>query len=267
MSTWCAAKSLFLYYRKYLSEHICNRLLWEHIRGNLVHTTHSGGFTFRQQTSRILQVASAHQSCHTPLQKTASAQLPSIFKIPTHTAVAFPTACLVLLKGSMTSFLHVSFPLLFPCGKQAKVRLFAKSWVCWMYLRRVLALLHHTLSFWEPLALPHPTWHSGWIWRALCYKRLPSSWNYSSRGNCNAMPRGNGNSWQIPSPAFRYNVSQCSSLILVTDKRKWQGNVGPHRKNLKSKTSTAEQNQSLLVPLLFSLQKCFNRLQFLYVQL
>lgn len=35
MSTWCAAKNLFLYYRKYLSEHICNMLLWEHILGIL----------------------------------------------------------------------------------------------------------------------------------------------------------------------------------------------------------------------------------------
>lgn len=120
MSTWCAAKSLFLYYRKYLSEHICNRLLWEHIRGNLVHTTHSGGFTFRQQTSRILQVASAHQSCHTPLQKTASAQLPSIFKISTHTAVAFPTACWFCWKGAWLPSYTSAFPYYFPVASRQR---------------------------------------------------------------------------------------------------------------------------------------------------
>lgn len=119
MSTWCAAKSLFLYYRKYLSEHICNRLLWEHIWGDLVHTAHSGGFLFRQQTSRALQVASAHHPCHTPLQKTVSAWLPSIFKISTHMAMAFPIACLVLLKGSMTSYTS-AFPHYSPVASRQR---------------------------------------------------------------------------------------------------------------------------------------------------
>lgn len=213
MSTLCAAKSLFLYYRKYLSEHICNRLLWEHIRRNPVHTRRSGGFTFSQQISRALQVASAHHPCHTPLQKTGSARLTSIFKISTHMAVAFPIASLVWLKGSVTS--HTSaFPHYFPAASRQRYvflpNLESGEYI-WGECLPCSPPPHPVL-----LGAPGPPNTQPGILDVYegpqHYKWLPSSWNYSSRANCNAMPRGNSNSWQIPSPAFRYSVSSALRL-------------------------------------------------------
>lgn len=250
MSTWCAAKSLFLYYSKYLSEHICNRLLWEHIQGNLVHTTHSGGSTFRQQTPEhhkwLLPTTPATHSHRKLVQPDFPAFSRSLhiqlwlfllplwfcWKGPGFPARQLSPTASLWQAGQGMSFCQILTLLNVP-----------EAGAC-------LALLHHTLSFWEPLVLPHPTWHSGSIWRALCYKLKLFQ---QSQLQCSA--QGKRQFLTDTISCLQIQCQPCSSLILVTDKRKWQGNVGPHRKNLKSKTFTAEQNQSLLVPLLFSLQK------------
>lgn len=119
-----------------------------------------------------------------------------------------------------------------------------------------LALFHHTRSFWEPLVPPHT--QPGILDP---YEGPPAlqvaSWQLKlfqqSQLQCNA--QGKQQFLTDTISCLQIQCRQCSSFILVTDKRKWQGNAGPHRKNLKSKTFTAEQNQSLLVPLPFSLQK------------
>lgn len=121
MSTWCAAKNLFLYYRKYLSEHICNKLLWEHIPWILFTQRtqvdwHTNAYQVVQSTrdSRLERckppVPSARHPHYAQLWKTSSAWLPSIFKISIHTAMDLPIASLVLLKGTIIS--NTSF---FPC--------------------------------------------------------------------------------------------------------------------------------------------------------
>lgn len=213
MSTWCAAKSLFLYYRKYLSEHICNRLLWEHIRGNLVHTTHSGGFMVRQETSRALQVASAHHPCHTPLQKTGSARLASIFKISTHMAVAFPIASLVLLKGSVTSYMS-AFPHYFPAASRQRYVFLPdlESGECIWGERLPCSPPPHPPLLGAPGTPPHPTWHSGSIWRAPALQVASRQLKLFQQSQLQCNAQGKSNSWQIPSPAFRYSVSSALRL-------------------------------------------------------
>lgn len=210
MSTWCAAKSLFLYYRKYLSEHICNRLLWEHIRGNLAHTTHSGGFMVRLQS-----IASGF--CPPPLPHTSTENWFS----PTcqhfqdlYTYGCGFSYCLSGFAERERDFLHVSFPPLLPCGKQAKVCLFARSWVWWMYLRRVPALLSSTTP--SPFGSPWPLHTQPGILdpyggpHALQVASRQLKLFQQSQLQCNA--QGKSNSWQIPSPAFRYNVSSALRL-------------------------------------------------------
>lgn len=154
MSTRCAAKNLFLYYRKYLSEHICNKLLWEHIPGIL--------FTQRTQVgsrldSGLWSIASPPRLLPTfPVThgfgKWVQPVLPAFAKISIHMAVDLPMASLVLLKGtviSSASFLPRYFPaahrqkyLSLPNGISSLADVSEES-AC-------LALLGHPLSFREP---------------------------------------------------------------------------------------------------------------------
>lgn len=88
----------------------------------------------------------------------------------------------------------------------------SKSRAWGTYVKKVPALLSFTAP--SPFGSPScmrpstPDRYEG----PSCYKQLPSSWNYSSGANRNAMPGGNGDSWQIPSPVFRYDVSSALHL-------------------------------------------------------
>lgn len=127
MSTWCAAKNLFLYYRKYVSEHICNKLLWEHIPGIL--------FTERIQVcSRLdggLWSITSHP-CLLPtfpdthsLGKSVQPDLPAFARSLYIQLWIFLLPLWFCLKGTVISSTPFS-PLLSPCSTQAKVTLFAK---------------------------------------------------------------------------------------------------------------------------------------------
>lgn len=255
MSTWCAAKSLFLYYRKYLSEHICNRLLWERIRGNLVHTTHSGGFTFRQRTPKhlkqLLPTTPATHSC----RKLVQPEFPAFSRYRHTWLWLFLLPLWFCWKGLW--FPTHKFPPATPLRQAGKGVSFCQilSLVNASEDSACLALLHHPVSFGKPLALPHLTWHAGSIWRDPVLQAASRQLKLFQRSQLQYNAQGKQQFLTDTISGLQIQCQQCSSLILVTDKRKWQGNAGPHRKNLKSKTFTAEQNQSLLVRLLFSSQK------------
>lgn len=252
MSTRCAAKNLFLYYRKYVSEHICNKLLWEHIPGIL--------FTERTQVrSRLdggLWSITSHP-CLLPtfpdthsVGKSVQPDLPAFARSLYIRLWIFLLPLWFCLKGTVISSTPFS-PLLSPCSAQAKVTLFAKPNL--VPGERIWGKRLPCSPWPPPLLLGAP--HAGSI------RRAPVLQTASQQLKLFQQSRWQRNAWGKRQfltdtiSCLQIGCQQCSSFILASDKTKWLGDVGPHRRNLKSKTFTAEQNQSFLVTPLFSSQK------------
>lgn len=127
MSTWCAAKNLFLYYRKYLSEHICNKLLWEHIWGSCSHNIRRW---IHVPTADSGASRATHAFCPSPPLHTATENWFSLtfqhFQV-LYTYGCGSSYCLSGFAERDRDLEHIAFPLLFPCSTQAKVFLFAKA--------------------------------------------------------------------------------------------------------------------------------------------
>lgn len=259
MSTWCAAKNLFLYYRKYLSEHICNMLLWEHILGILF-------MQHAQVDSRLdsgLRNVASLLCLLSPLPATHSfgkLVQPDLWVFSRCLYIwLWVFLCLSGFAERDRDFQHIGFPLLFPCSTQGKPFLFAKENLepGEHYLRNLPAFSSFAspLSFWEPPALPYTTRHAGSIGRAFTLQMASRQLKLFQQSRSQRNTRGK---WQFLTDTIsclQTGRQQCSSFISASNKMKWQGNVGPHRRNLKSKTFTLEQKQSFSVALLFSSQK------------
>lgn len=186
---------------------------------------HSGGFTFRQQTPKHLkQLLPTTPATHS-YRKLVQPEFPEfsrylhtwlgLFLLPLwlcwkglwFPARKFPPATSLWQAGKGVSFCQIL--------SLANV---SEESVC-------LALLHHPLSFGEPLAFPHLTWHAGSIWRAPVLQAASRQLKLfqQSQLQCNAQGKQQFLTDTISS--LQIQCQQCSSLILVTDKRKWQGNV------------------------------------------
>lgn len=171
--------------------------------GGLTHQCVPGSAIHQRQWTlehRKPPMPSAHHPHYTQLWKSSSAWLLSIFKISIHTAVDFPIASLVLLKGTVTS--DTSF---LPCYSSAEHR------QKYLFLPNRVSLLS-SLSFQEPPALLQATWHAGSIWRALVLQTAFWQLKLFQQSQSQHNAWGNGNSWQISSSVFRYNVSSALRL-------------------------------------------------------
>lgn len=107
---------------------------------------------------------------------------------------------------------HAGFPQLFSFSTQAKVLIFAKP-----NLRpgeRIWGKCLTCSPSPPPLlsGAPCPPTQDRLIRRALVLQTASWQPKLFQWAGCNTMPRGNGNSWQIPSPVFRYNVSSALRL-------------------------------------------------------
>lgn len=213
MSTWCPAKSLFIYYNKYLSEHISNRFLWEHILGILftMHMQVKSGSGSQLSINETLLPA-VHLPCDTQLWKIISGWIASVFNTSIHMAVDPPISSLLLLD---CNFRHTRFPRISP--QQA-----GESISC--CLAETSTYKASVKSSPDILGAPAPL---AWEMDMMKGPHVPNSWNDSGGAGRSTVLRGRSLSGQIPPPVLRW--------YLAGDKVKQKGGNRPRRRNSKSK--------------------------------